>query len=781
MTFIRFLLWATFLSICGTFLILASAFLYLSPGLPDVEALREVKLQTPLRVYSADQKLIAEFGEKRRTPIKYSELPELMIKAFVAAEDNRFYSHHGVDPKGLARAAVQLLQSGSIRTGGSTITMQVARNFFLSRERVFSRKFNEILLALQIERELPKEEILELYLNKIYLGNRAYGVAAAAQVYYGKSLDELNLAEIAMIAGLPKAPSKYNPIVNPDRALERRNWILHRMNELGFIDEQQYNQAKEASAVAKYHGLTIELNSPYLAEMVRKAMVDRYGPNAYTDGYSVYTTINSSNQEMATQSLQDGLVEYEWRHGYRGPEKQMPPEAGFDQEKWQQALKKVSTIGRLVPAIVTSLDKKTATILTKKGEQTLSWDGLKWARLHKTVNSLGPAPKKAADILAVGDLIRTIQVGETLYLAQIPKVQGALVSLRPSDAAVTAIVGGFDFNRSKFNRATQASRQPGSNFKPFLYSAALENGYTAASTVNDAPIIYNDTSTNKAWRPKNSSGKFLGPTRLRKALYQSRNLVSIRLLQALGINKMLSYVDKFGFDPEALPRDLSLSLGSGAMTPIDLAKGYASLANGGYRVEPYFIDHIEHLGNTVYQAQPYLAGSVEEGEAFKPAPRIMDERANYILYTMLQDVIKRGTGRRALVLKRSDIAGKTGTTNDQVDAWFSGFNSDLTTTVWVGYDQPSTLGRREFGGTAALPIWIKYMGLALAGKPEHPLKQPDGLVKVKINANTGKPTQASAHDTIFEIFRTELAPKYDPSSELPGLDDEGALKTEDIF
>ncbi|WP_230425651.1 penicillin-binding protein 1A [Spartinivicinus ruber] len=746
-----------------------------------METLREVKLQTPLRVYSADQKLIAEFGEKRRTPIKYSDLPELLIKAFVAAEDNRFYSHHGVDPKGLARAAVELLQSGSIRTGGSTITMQVARNFFLSRERVFSRKFNEILLALQIERELSKEEVLELYLNKIYLGNRAYGVAAAAQVYYGKDLNELSLEEIAMIAGLPKAPSRYNPIVNPERALERRNWILHRMNELGFINDQQFQQASNTSAVAKYHGLTIELYAPYLAEMVRKAMVDRYGPSAYTDGYSVYTTISSSNQLMATQALQDGLVEYEWRHGYRGPEKQMPPEAGFDLEKWQQALNKVSPIGRLVPAIVTSLDENSATVLTDSGEQTLSWDGLKWARLHKTVNSLGPAPKKAADVLAVGDLIRTIQVDKTLYLAQIPKVQGALVSLRPSDAAVKALVGGFDFNLSKFNRATQAARQPGSNFKPFLYSAALENGYTAASTVNDAPIIYNDTSTNKAWRPKNSSGKFLGPTRLRKALYQSRNLVSIRLLQALGINKMLSYVNKFGFDQEHLPRDLSLSLGSGAMTPIDLAKGYASLANGGYRVEPYFIDHIERLNKPVYQAQPYLAGSVEAGGAFKPAPRIMDERANYILYTMLQDVIKRGTGRRALVLKRSDIAGKTGTTNDQVDAWFSGFNGDLTTTVWVGYDQPSTLGRREFGGTAALPIWIKYMAKALEGKSERPLKQPDGLVKVKINANTGKPTQASAHNTIFEIFRTEFVPKYDPSSELPGLDDEGALKTEDIF
>ncbi|MBU2709577.1 penicillin-binding protein 1A [Zooshikella harenae] len=800
MTLIRFFIWTTFLLICGTFLILAGVYLYLSPALPSVESLRDINLQTPLRIYSSDNKLIGEFGEQRRAPIAFEDTPKQMINAFVAAEDNRFFSHNGVDPKGLGRAVAQLLKSGAIQSGGSTITMQVARNFFLSRERVFSRKFNEILLALQIEKELSKGDIIELYMNKIYLGNRAYGIAAAAKVYYGKPIDQLSLAQFAMIAGLPKAPSAYNPIVNPERALERRNWILGRMHFLSFISQDEYDAAVAEPITASYHGLKIELKAPYLAEMVRQDMVERFGSHAYTDGYTVYTTVSSKLQNSAQEAIHLGLLEYEQRHGYRGPEKQLPP-TEYDEEAWQKELKQTSTVGNLEPAIVTHVGSDSIDVMMKHGPASVSWEGLKWARRYRNVNSLGSQPKSPAEVVNVGDLIRLFKPsGKDIYeLGHIPKVQGALVSLNPTDGAVIAVVGGFDYSHSKFNRAAQAARQVGSNFKPFIYSAGLENGFTAATTINDAPIVMPDANL-KVWRPENAGGKFFGPTRLRKALYLSRNLVSIRLLQAMGVDKAINYVTRFGFDEKKLVPNLSLALGAAEFTPMELATGYAALANGGYQVKPYFISRIDHLDETVYQATPYkvcktcppspdpskvadeaeLLLTDDDGSSFYPAQQVMDPRVNYIMYTILQDVIKHGTGRRALALKRSDLGGKTGTTNDQKDAWFSGFNADIATSVWVGFDQPKTLGRREYGGTAALPVWIRFMTEALADKPEHPLPQPDGLVRVRIDPETGMAVAAGTPGAMFEIFLKENAPEYDPSVAMPSINDD-ALKTEEIF
>ncbi|MCL6414956.1 penicillin-binding protein 1A [Aestuariirhabdus sp. Z084] len=824
----RFLCWATFLTICGSVLIFASAYLYLSPALPTVESLKDVRLQTPLRIYTSDHKLIAEFGEKRRTPLQIEQIPPAMIEAILSAEDDRFYEHPGVDVKGLLRAVVQLVQSGQIRTGGSTITMQVAKNFFLSNKRVFSRKFNEIVLALEIEQELSKEQILELYLNKIYLGNRAYGIEAAAQVYYGRPIDQLSLAQLAMIAGLPKAPSRYNPIVNPQRAVVRRNWILDRMLELGYISPTEHDQARMEPVSASYHGLQNEAEAPYFAEMVRAELLQQYGSNIYTDGYNVTTTLDSKLQQAANRAAHQGLMEYDRRHGYRGPEAQLPIDDEPSLELALERLKNTSAVGQLQPAIVLSTEQQQAEIMLRDGIALIDWEGMSWARKFLTINKLGDKPTQATDIMQPGDLIRVEQHQDGSYwLAQIPEVQGALVSFRPDDGALLAIVGGFNFHSSKFNRATQAARQTGSNFKPFIYSAALENGFTAASIINDAPVVFEDQSLENTWRPQNDSGRFYGPTRLRTALYKSRNLVSIRLLQGVGIAKALEYVQRFGFDPGVLPRDLSLALGSATMPPYDLAAGYIAIANGGYSVMPHFITRIDQLDETRFEKQVVRVcrdecealkaanselsqlieqesqtlllipdaednGQISESQASESepaklppidAPRIMDERVNYIMTTMLRDVIQSGTGRRARVLGRKDIGGKTGTTNEQKDAWFSGFSPDVHTTVWVGFDQPITLGRREYGGTAALPIWINYMATALEGKPERPLVQPEGIITMRIDPENGKPAPSGDPNAIFEVFRKELAPVATPSSSLSPieLEDEQDSAPQELF
>ena len=784
-----------------------SVYLYLEPKLPPIETLKDVRLQVPLRVYSRDGQLIDEYGEMKRVPLRYEQFPPDLVHAFLAAEDNRFFEHPGVDYQGLLRAAAHLIRTGERGQGGSTITMQVARNFFLSREKTYTRKINEILLSLKIERELSKEEILELYLNKIYLGKRAYGAAAAAQIYYGMELGELSLSQLAMIAGLPKAPSTYNPIINPDRALLRRNYVLRRMRELDYISDEQYQIAVNTPVTASLHTLNTELDAPYVAEMVRAEMLSRYGTDAYTYGYKVYTTIDARLQQAANQALHDNLMAYDRRHGYRGAEahRELPETAGA--QEWEQAITGFGTIGRLEPAVIVALSEKEAACYLPGGNlQVLSWEGMQWARPYIDENTLGKEPEKASDILQVGDIVRLEKDSKGQWLlAQVPDVSGALVSLQPTDGALLALTGGFDFFQSKFNRATQAERQPGSNFKPFIYSAALEQGFTLASIINDAPVVFEDTELESEWRPENYSGKFYGPTRLHEALVNSRNLVSIRLLQSIGIRSAINYVTNFGFDPERLSRDLSLALGSATISPYELVRGYATFANGGFLIEPYFIQRIEDSdGNVLYEADPLIACDencadfiptqpegtpqksadttadalaapavdtaqdsltgqaeppIEELHLPRPAPRTIDKRNVYLVRTMMQDVVKHGTGRRALQLGRHDLAGKTGTTNDQQDAWFSGYNNDVVTTVWVGFDNPHPLGSSETGARAALPMWIDYMREALRGRPEAAMKQPEGMVSARIDANTGQFTSADNPDAMFELFRVENVPQ----------------------
>jgi len=782
---LKFFGWSIVAVFCGLLLGLSGAFLYLSPGLPSVEALRSIQLQIPLRVYSSDDKLIAEFGEMRRTPIRFADIPPNFINALLSAEDDNFANHYGVDPSSLMRAATQLIKSGHIQSGGSTITMQVAKNFFLTSERSFSRKTTEILLALQIERQLTKDEILELYVNKIYLGNRAYGIEAAAQVYYGKSIRDVSLAQMAMIAGLPKAPSRFNPLANPARSKERRDWILGRMYKLGKITEADYTTAVNEPLNASYHVPTPEVNAPYIAEMARAEMVGRYGSDAYTEGFRVTTTVPSNLQELANTALHEGLITYDRRHGYRGPESRLP---GKTREAWATELTKQRTISSLEPAIVTQVDKNGLQVLTRTGQETVSWDTMKWARPFLNTNSMGPNPKQPSDVAQVGDLIRVQrQPDNSLKFSQIPQAQGALVSLDPQNGAIRSLVGGFAFEQSNYNRAMQAKRQPGSSFKPFVYSAALDSGYTASSLVNDAPIVFVDEYLDKVWRPKNDTNTFLGPIRLREALYKSRNLVSIRLLQAMGVGKTIDYITRFGFNKQDLPPNLSLALGTATLTPMEIATGWSTFANGGYKITPYIIDKVESRnGDTLFRANPpsvpqggaasdgiavpateaittnatpsEVPGTTPASQTPAVAERIVDGRTTYILNSMLQDVIKLGTGRRALALGRSDIAGKTGTTNESKDAWFSGYNADYVTTVWTGFDQPESLGRKEFGGTVALPIWMNYMGAALKDKPPHTQAEPEGLLSLRVDPISGRAASPGTPGAYFELFKAEDTP-----------------------
>ncbi|MEJ3668117.1 penicillin-binding protein 1A [Stutzerimonas stutzeri] len=793
MRFLKFLIWSCFAVFCALLLSISGAFLYLSPNLPSVDSLRSIQLQIPLRVYSADDKLIAEFGEMRRSPIRFDDIPQAFIHALLAAEDDNFANHYGVDITGLMRAATQLLKSGQIQTGGSTITMQVAKNYFLTSERSFSRKINEILLALQIERELSKNEILELYVNKIYLGNRAYGIEAAAQVYYGKPISELSVAQLAMIAGLPKAPSAFNPLVNPARSKERRDWILGRMYRLGSLDESSYRQALAEPETARYHGATPELDASYIAEMARAEMVGRFGSAAYTDGFRVYTTVSSERQIAANNALNSGLIEYDQRHGYRGPEANL---ANAPRDTWLQELAKYRSLSGLQPAAVTQVETSGILVITRDGqEHTVSWDSMKWARPYLGINSMGPRPQRPADVVKVGDVVRIRWQDEAAVFSQVPQAQAALVSLDPEDGSIEALAGGFSFGQSNYNRAIQAKRQPGSSFKPFIYSAALDAGYTAASLVNDSPIVFVEQGMDRVWRPKNDNNTFLGPIRMREALYKSRNLVSIRLLQTMGVDYTINYITRFGFNAQDLPRNLSLALGTATLTPMEIATGWTTFANGGYKIEPYLIQRIEDReGNLLFEANPARVPpretqtadvevhpvqsnpDIADGEQTPAAPhfaeQVLDERTAYIMTSMLQDVIKRGTGRRALAMGRDDIAGKTGTTNDSIDSWFSGYNADLVTTVWAGFDQPQSLGRNEYGGTVALPIWMNYMGAVLKDMPEHPPAEPDGLLKLRIDPVSGRAATPSTPDAYFEVFKSEDSPppmgEFDPGYQAPG-------------
>lgn len=777
------------------------------PQLPSATSLREVRLQTPLRVYTSDGSLIAEFGEKRRNPLAIRDIPPLVRQAFIAAEDDRFYEHPGVDWMAIVRAAVEVARSHEKRQGGSTITMQLARNFFLSREKTYQRKLKEVVLAVRIERELTKDEILELYLNKIFLGQRAYGVGAAAQVYYGTTLDKLSVAEIAMIAGLPKAPSNTNPISNPSAAMNRRAYVLRRMFELEYIDEATYQNALDAPQTARLHAQQSETEASHLAEMVRASMQAKYGEAVYTAGYRVFTTVTSELQTNAVRALRRGLIDYDRRHGWRGPEAKLKLD-GIAPERRADLLQPYPDVGGLPAALVLAVRKDAADILTSRGEQqTIPWQGMSWARPYLSEDAVGAAPTEAGGVVAPGDVVRIEWIapvdGKEGYwrLAQVPAVEGALVSIASHDGAVQALVGGFDFYRSKFNRATQALRQPGSNFKPFIYSAALDHGFTAASFVNDAPIVFDAPGLEAAWRPENYSGTYYGPTRLREALANSRNLVSIRLMRDVGIDTTLKHISGFGFDPKALPRNLSLSLGTGEITPLQLVTGYAAFSNGGFRIEPWFIERIElEDGTKVSVAEPAVAcdscapaqldadgepvdiEAMEAARTQRVAPRAVDSQNAYMMYSMMKDVITRGTGRRALELKRSDLAGKTGTTNDQKDAWFSGLNGRIATTVWVGFDQVAPLGRQETGARAALPIWIDYMRVALKDMPPSEPAVPAGVVTVRIDPASGAVAGVGNSRAIMETFREKDVPRAGASSpSAVGYSEPRATETETLF
>lgn len=778
--------------------------LYTNAQLPPASSLEDVQLQVPLKVYSADGKLIGEYGEKRRTPIKIEDVPNMLKLAILATEDRRFYDHGGVDLRGMGRAAINLLASGRKSQGASTITMQVARNFFLTRKKTFGRKLNEVLLALKIEKELSKDRILELYLNKIYFGKRAYGVQAAAQVYYGTTVDKLNLAQMAMIAGLPQAPSAINPINNPEAALKRRTHVLKRMLHYHFIDEKQFEEANKEPVIANYHGRITEIEAPYVSEMVRRELVAKYGPEVYTSGYIAYATIDSRLQSFANSSLQDGLLEYDKRHGYRGAITKLPVsrKGKYDLDEWIEKLRHYPRSGPLIPAAVTEVSPtEVKAILPNRQMIQLSFESMQWAKPQLTRVIVGQDPKSALDVVAIGDVIYVEPGKNEWRFSQIPEIEGAIVTLHPKNGAILALVGGFDFNLSHFNRATQATRQPGSNFKPFIYAAALEHGYTAATVINDAPIVfYDENSSDEAWRPQNDTKEFYGPTRLRVGLTKSRNLVSIRLLQALGIGPALKVIRRFGFSKQQLPRTLSLALGTAAVSPLDIATGYATFANGGYKVNPHvLLKVVDDQGKVIYEAnppivcplcqqlvenkidptstentinpidqlvQPEAQTAVQPGaqlENVQPpalppaAPQIIAPQTAYIMTSILQDAIQTGTGKRARELNRQDLAGKTGTTNNQMDAWYTGYNQSLVSSVWVGFDEPRSV--HEYGSQAALPIWMKFMGSALQGIPETRPEQPRGIVTVRIDPATGLLARPGQQNAIFEIFRQDTAPR----------------------
>lgn len=769
-------------------------------------------MQTPLKIYTADGRFIAEFGEQKRIPLNYDEIPKILIQAILAAEDAQFYEHSGVSIKGLTRAAMELLLTGSIQSGGSTITMQVAKNFFFSSERSFKRKFNEILLALKIEQGFTKDEILTLYINKIYLGQRAYGFGAAAHVYYGKELGELNLAQIAMLAGLPKAPSATNPISNPERAKIRRDWILSRMFELNIISEDDYQEALTFAETTTHHDtamLTKEVSADHIAEMVRDDMVKRFGDAAYSDGYTVVTTLQSTLQQSANLALRNGLLAYDQRHGYRGASKNVS--ASIEAiRKDPTLLNKFPSSEQIEAALIIDVNKTGASVLRADGSLVkIGPEQFSWARSYISANRQGSRPTTASELFHPGNIIYIApnEESHTWQLSQIPQVQGALVSLNSQSGAVIALVGGFDFAISKFNRAAQAKRQAGSNLKPFIYAAALNKGYTPASIINDAPLIIDDPHVKQIWQPANSDGKFLGPMRLREALYKSRNLVSIRILQDIGIDYAVDYLSRFGFIKKELPHTLSLALGSASVTPLEMATAYATFSNGGYKIEPYFIETISNSdGEIIYQAQPatVCANCLSSlTDATNPqnesettalssstftqklpstlAPKVMDERIHYLINNILQDVVKKGTAYNASKMQRDDIAGKTGTTNDLYDAWFSGYSPEIATSVWVGFDEPQTLGRLEFGSRAALPIWIEYMTDALKNRPSIIRPQPEGIVAVRINPETGEAASSDDYNAMFELFLEENAPTLPSEFTRDSSEEENSNKLLELF
>ncbi|WP_387467580.1 peptidoglycan glycosyltransferase/peptidoglycan DD-transpeptidase MrcA [Photorhabdus sp. RM323S] len=787
---------------------------YIEPQLPDVATLKDVRLQTPMQVFSADGELIAQYGEKRRMPLTLSEIPPVMVKAFIATEDSRFYEHHGVDPIGIIRAASVAMTSGRASQGASTITQQLARNFFLSPEKTLMRKIKEVFLAVRIEQLLNKDEILELYLNKIYLGYRAYGVGAAAQVYFGKNVNELTLSEMAMIAGLPKAPSTFNPLYSYGRAINRRNVVLSRMLDQGYITQQQYNQARSEKLVANYHAPQIAFSAPYLAEMVRQDMIERYGENAYTDGYKVYTTITRKLQLAATDAVRNNIIDYDMRHGYRGAQEVLwkVGEPAWNREQIVKKLKALPNYGPLMPAVVTRTVADQATVMLVDGSSVeLPMAGVRWARKFKSDSVQGAVPRSVNEVIQAGEQVWVRKVKDIWWLSQMPEVNAALVSIDPNDGAVKALVGGFDFSLSKFNRVTQSLRQIGSNIKPFLYTAAMDKGLTLASLLNDLPISRWDAGAGTDWRPKNSPPTYAGPIRLRQGLGQSKNVVMVRAMRAMGVDYAADYLQRFGFPARNIVRTESLALGSPSFTPMQMVRGYSVMSNGGYLIDPYFITRIENEDKDIlFEAKPKIAcpqcdipviygdtvRSIELSEnsienvaqsqvgqqeilplpelekvpvvddsedGQKYAPHVISTPLAFLIHDALNTNIFgepgwSGTGWRASRdLKRRDIGGKTGTTNSSKDAWFSGYGPDIVTTVWIGFDDHRrSLGRTaasggEAGAKSAQPIWDDFMKIALEGVPEKEVPSPPGIVSVVIDRKTGK-LAGGGGDTRSEYF-----------------------------
>ena len=817
---LRTIIWLVFGAVCGALTILAGGYLYLNPQVPAASTYQNYRHEAPLRVYSADGALLGEFGERRLIPVRLEDVPMDFRNALINTEDKRFYEHSGIDYISLANDTIRLvLNPTGVRTGASTITMQLAKNVSLSLEQTFIRKFKEMLLAIKIEQELTKDEILELYINIAPFGKRAYGAQAAAYTYYGKPLDELDVAQLAMLAGIPKRPEAGNPINGPEWAVRRRNLVLRRMFEQDSIDRPAYETARAAPITAAVHQREIDLPAPYVAEWARQELEDRYGTDIYHLGHEAFTTIDSALQASAIRALRGGLIDYDRRHGYRGPEDRVQTDvdplaiAAFESARtlsasaslaeqeteevpateiaedaiadmtdprlpaYLAALEGVLPSGDLLPAVVTRVGEKEFAAITGDGiEAIVAWEGMRWARPYIDANYTGPAPRAAGDVVAVGDLIRLQMFDGAWRLAQIPEISGAIVALRPRDGAVMALSGGLDFARSQYNHALQAARQPGSGFKPFIYSAALANGVTPASIFVDAPLVFEDQTLEQTYRPRNDDNQFSGPMPLRRALYRSRNLVSIRVLLEVGVGATLDHVGRFGFDTRDFPRNAQLAIGGGTMavTPIAMARAYAMIANGGYAIEPHVLGRLmTQMGETVLEprypevcadcGEPAADGEGAEPDDRVPAMQAVDGRNTFILHSMLKDVVKRGTGRRAMELERNDLAGKTGTTNDAADTWFNGFAEDLAATVWVGFDDYRPVGRNEYGSTTPLSVWIDFMRDALADKPETTRPQPEGVITMKIDPATGRAARPAQEGAVFEYFLEEFAPTEDGS------------------
>lgn len=759
----------------GALVALAGILIY--PDLPSLETLTDYRPKIPLRVYSEDNQLIAEFGEERRALVRINDVPVPLKHAILAAEDERFYQHGGVDTLGILRAAIANLSAGGAKEGASTITMQVARNFFLSSEKTLKRKLSEALLAIKIEHSLTKDQILELYINQIYLGQRAYGFAAASQVYYGKPLEKLTFAEIAMLAGLPKAPSRFNPYVNPKRAELRQKYVLRRMKQLKYLSEVQFEQALKQPMKLRQSRQASDLPADHVAEIVRQMMYDRYQEDIYKSGLKVYTTIRKASQEAANLAVFQGIVEYERRHGYRGPEGRINlsqvPADGL-QAFMDSALDEVERYNGLYPAIVLEAGPKLVKAYAKEvGPVEISGDGLQLVQgmIEDKSATRKNDPAKPKKRLMRGDLIRVAKRGDRWLAAQLPQVEAALIGIDPANGAVRALVGGFDFTRNKFNHVTQAWRQPGSSFKPFIYSAALEKGFTPASIIEDEPLVLTaeETGSGEAWEPNNFDGKFEGPMRMRTALTKSKNMVSIRILQSIGVNYAQDYITRFGFSAKDHPPYPAMALGAGSVTPWQMAGAYAVFANGGYRIKPYLINKIvDGQGKVIEQANPAVAGS--------SAPQVIDSRNAFLMTSMMQDVARIGTAAKARELGRYDLAGKTGTTNNHRDAWFAGYNPKQVAVAWIGFDQPRSLGGRETGGVAALPIWIQYMAGALRGVPDTPYPVPDGIVSVKINPQTGE-RATETEGGFYESFYLEFTPPEPDANTDPVRETDSGAKT----